>query len=599
MKKNLLTIFLIFIFLFSKANDIVLDSLKNQLKIANKIEKIDILIQISKIYVDSLPIYAIKYTEDAIDIAKKENIKEEKFAQLYNILGEAHFYRKDYKRASKYFKKELKILEKTASKEKIMYASFNLASTYKKINNLRKSIEFYLKSLKIAEELNLKNVVLHNYNLLYQAYLERKNYKNGYLFYQNYIILRDSIFNNTISDRLEILKKERLKTKKEIEKKKKILYKKDAIIKKTKSNLEEKELELEQVVQKKEELKIDSLEKALQINSLSKEKEEQKLEIKESKKEIEEQKILIYFFIIVSIIILGFLVWIFRLNNLKNKANEKLEHQKKEILKQSTILENRNIEIVKKNKQIIESINYAKRIQTSILVPELNIQKALPNIFILYKPKDIVSGDFYWFTEIDNKLIVSAIDCTGHGVPGAFMSMIGDSLLYQIVKDKKITEADKILNHLHKGIRNALNQEETKNQDGMDMALCVIDKKSKKIEFAGAKNPLIYIQNGELLQIKGDKRSIGGKQKEEERIFKKHEVDVSKETMLYIFSDGYQDQFGGDKNRKFMIKRMKELLLQVHHKDLKEQKRILNLTIEQWMKDTKQLDDILLIGIKI
>ena len=257
--------------------------------------------------------------------------------------------------------------------------------------------------------------------------------------------------------------------------------------------------------------------------------------------------------------------------------------------------------IEKQNNDITSSINYAKRIQTAFLPLEEDIAAAIPSFFVFYQPRDIVSGDFYWFDQKDNKVILAAADCTGHGVPGALMSMIGNEILKQIIIERGITEADKILNELNKGIRTALRQEVSKNADGMDISLVVIDYSNKTMEFAGAKNPLYYIQNREFYQIKADVFSVGGEQIKGEKIFAKHIIDISVPTTFYIGSDGFQDQFGGDADKKFMVKHLRELLFNIHEKDMNEQKEILQKTITDWIKTgkTHQTDDILWIGARL
>jgi len=256
-----------------------------------------------------------------------------------------------------------------------------------------------------------------------------------------------------------------------------------------------------------------------------------------------------------------------------------------------------------KNKNLKDSIIYAQRIQEAILpVPELfNNTFKDDGYFILLKPRDIVSGDFYFLHEQHNKIIVSAIDCTGHGVPGAFMSMIADQLLYEIIVEKQIFEPDLILNHLHLEIRRALKQEEYNNRDGMDMSLLLIDKENKKVAFAGAKNPLIYFQNQQFHEIKANPRPIGGEQAEKERIFTKHMIDVSVPTTLYMFSDGYQDQFGGPRGKKFMYAQFKSLLSEIHLNQMPVQKTMLNEALEQWRltSNQEQIDDVLVMGIRV
>ncbi len=288
--------------------------------------------------------------------------------------------------------------------------------------------------------------------------------------------------------------------------------------------------------------------------------------------------------------------------NLKRIVEERtkeIQLQKEEIEAKNEILSEQNDEISQKNASITASINYAKRIQEAMLPLKEKISAGLPENFILFKPRDIVSGDFYWYAEKDNKIIYTAVDCTGHGVPGALMSMIGSEILTTIVTANGITKADTILEKMNDYVIKALKQEkEGLSQDGMDMALCVIDKENKTVEFAGAKNPLIYITDGELKQVKASRSGIGGYQSEA-KDFKAELIKYESPTWFYMFSDGFQDQFGGPKNRKFMIKRLKQLLFDIHYKPMEEQHEILDKIIEEWMKDTPQTDDIILIGFKL
>lgn len=284
-----------------------------------------------------------------------------------------------------------------------------------------------------------------------------------------------------------------------------------------------------------------------------------------------------------------------------------------------------NTEVQMSNKKIMSSMNYAKRIQNAILPHRSAIEDAFEDSFVLFKPKDIVSGDFFWFSERGNKKFIAAVDCTGHGVPGAFMSMIGNNLLSEIVNDLDIESPDKILTELHKRVRLALRQQETENRDGMDMALCVIDEDAGTLEFAGAKNPLLFIgydDDGKVMlnTIKGDKMPIGGMQREAERIFSKHTLQIREENIVlaggnengnyevkkmplpktfYIFSDGYQDQFGGRKSRKFMMKNFRRLLERIHDQPMAKQRDTLKEIIEMWMEGEQQTDDILVIGFRV
>ena len=293
-------------------------------------------------------------------------------------------------------------------------------------------------------------------------------------------------------------------------------------------------------------------------------------------------------------------------NNEIHQQKIELMVQRDKIRSKSRQLEEALTNIKEANTKITSSINYAKRIQEAMLPTRESVRRRFPDSFILFKPRDIVSGDFYWFadlqtlpTEQSDHTIITAVDCTGHGVPGAFMSMIGAELLNKIVLMQGITQPGEILSEVHQEIRKALKQETTENRDGMDMALCCVHPDGKTMEYAGAQNPLVYIQNGEIHQIKATRYSVGGIQKEPDRVYENHTLTFDQPTAVYIFSDGYQDQFGGDSGRKFMIKRMKELLLEIHQKPMSEQHDILDQAIEKWRGEFRQVDDILVMGFRI
>jgi serine phosphatase RsbU (regulator of sigma subunit) len=267
-------------------------------------------------------------------------------------------------------------------------------------------------------------------------------------------------------------------------------------------------------------------------------------------------------------------------------------------------LHEQNVVIEKKNQDITASINYAKRIQTAMLPSLEEIVTVFPNSFVFFEPRDIVSGDFYYFKQVNNKVIIGAIDCTGHGVPGAFMSLIGNDLLNEIVENKSVTQASHILDKLDEGITKVLRQTDTQIRDGMDAAFCVYDLETKVLEYAGAKNPLIYIENGELKIIKADRQSVGGnliKNEHTKKTFTNHYLDLqsNQKINLYLFTDGFQDQFGGKENKKFTTKRFREVLLQASKLSLPEQKEFLNNTLKNWIGFNRQIDDILVFGFEI
>lgn len=280
-----------------------------------------------------------------------------------------------------------------------------------------------------------------------------------------------------------------------------------------------------------------------------------------------------------------------------NELEQKVKDRTAEVVRQKE-------EIEIKNKHIMDSIHYARRIQNAILPPDSYVKKLLPNSFVFYKPKDIVSGDFYWLTKKNNLVIYAAVDCTGHGVPGAFMSIVGHNQLNYAVDVKKARNANVILDYLNEGVVDTLREKgstigKSKVKDGMDLALCVIDFKNMKLEFAGANNPLCIIRNKEIIQIKGDRQPIGGSFDEELPKFTNHEFDLQKGDVLYTFSDGYPDQFGGHDGRKFMVKKFRELLLEIHQNPIEDQEQILDDILEKWRGKEEQVDDILVMGVKI
>jgi serine phosphatase RsbU (regulator of sigma subunit) len=316
---------------------------------------------------------------------------------------------------------------------------------------------------------------------------------------------------------------------------------------------------------------------------------------------------------VVSALLLIFAINLYRSNITRKKTNQLLTKQKKdieeknhELERQKDAIEEKNIRIQRINKNITGSINYASRIQQAMLPKPSTYLKYLKDVFVYFRPREVVSGDFYWFSrdEEKNKVFVAAVDCTGHGVPGAFMSLIGNTYLNQIVNSDHITEADLILNRLHESIRTSLNQAKNQSRDGMDIALCVIDYDNKVVEFAGARNPMIYIKDDELFQLKGDNMDIGGVQREKERKFTKQTIPLEEGMQIYLFSDGFQDQFGGPEKNKYMRKNFKDLLFKIHKSNMMIQMQLLTEAFESWIKQDDgsqmdQIDDVLVIGLKI
>lgn len=279
---------------------------------------------------------------------------------------------------------------------------------------------------------------------------------------------------------------------------------------------------------------------------------------------------------------------------------QKVKERTAEVVRQKEEIERQSEKLEELYKDVTDSIRYAKRLQDSILPQSSLIERLLPESFVLFKPKDIVSGDFYWVSETEDKVLFSAVDCTGHGVPGAFMSLIGANALNQIINEKEHEPAN-ILNKLNKLSSEALNKSEEgrdKVRDGMDLALCAISKDFKTLEYAGANNPLYIVRDGEIIITKADKFAIASFD-EGQQHYTNHKFDLKKGDLLYIFSDGYADQFGGVKGKKFMYRQFRELLVSIMNEPMTKQKAILNDEIEKWKGSFEQVDDILVIGVRI
>jgi len=297
---------------------------------------------------------------------------------------------------------------------------------------------------------------------------------------------------------------------------------------------------------------------------------------------------MVYIVLISFVFLISIIFYQYRILKLKNEII-----QNKKFIDQT-------IESTKaKNYEIVSSLNYAHEIQKALLPREESIKRCLPLSFILYKPKDIVGGDFFWFHKIeDDNFILICADCTGHGIPGALMTILGNSALYQIIIERKIYEPSKILNELDKIVTANLKQKNNKYktiQDGLDLAVININKNRKEILFGSAKHKSALFLDGKLIELKGERFSIGGSG---EKNFTQQKFNFNEDDALYLFSDGYVDQFGGPKDKKFSTGRLFELLNQIHQNSIQEQQKTIEKEINDWIGSNEQTDDITLIGIK-
>ncbi len=281
---------------------------------------------------------------------------------------------------------------------------------------------------------------------------------------------------------------------------------------------------------------------------------------------------------------------------LKDKVNRELEDKVQE---RTFEIQAQKEHIEKQNKEIKYSFDYAKKIQNTVLPGDEVFETLFGEHFIFFKPRDIVSGDFYWISQSDHRIVLTAADCTGHGVPGSLMSMLGITMLHEIVNEKGVMNSDEILNQLRLSIARTLKQEGRigEQKDGIDMALIIYDTQSRKLEFSGANNPIYIVRNGEMLEYKGNNMPVAYYEKMSD--FTRYTIEMKKGDRVYMFTDGFPDQFGGPQGKKFKYRPFKDLLLEVHERPMEEQHRILSLIFEEWKGDLSQIDDVLVIGLRL
>lgn len=339
--------------------------------------------------------------------------------------------------------------------------------------------------------------------------------------------------------------------------------------------------------------KINELEKRLELSEKEKQLTKKDLDLAKEKNEQERLRaqniqlyIIIFFVFAVAVLTLLLLVRTRRLNT-------QIAGQKQLIEEKSAIIEDAYT-------SIRDSISYSKRIQNAILPTDAIVRSMFPESFILYKPKDIVSGDFYWFERWGNEILFAAVDCTGHGVPGAFMSIVGYNQLNEAVNVHGLAKPNLILNALNKGVSKALRQTDDEAvRDGMDIALCVYEPETRKLQFAGAYNPLWIVRGTEVIEVAADKQPIGAYPGQELKPFTLKELQLQPGDCLYLFSDGYADQFGGPNGKKFKYKKLQEVLKENASRDMTAQKNVLEEKFRQWMGSYEQVDDVLIIGIRV
>ncbi|MCD4794052.1 MAG: tetratricopeptide repeat protein [Bacteroidales bacterium] len=534
-------------------------------------------------------------------------------AEVNNNIGNYYANNNAYNLAVDYYIKSLELFEEIGYTPMIAYALYKLGDANNKIKKFSKAKDYFDKSLDIYESMNWAPGIALCYNGLGEYYYYQGNNKKAIEFLEKAKEISFGTDINISIESVEWLSMNYAKIGKYKE-----AYENHLIFKELNDSIfnDNNEKELTAMSMQYEYEKQEKIRKAKE--KIEKEKRDA---IQKEKDKINRYKIIgLIGLVLVALIIAVISIMSYkrkqRANRLLAAQKEEIEHKNieleqsnEEVLAQRDEIEDKNILIteqrdiaLKQKEEITDSIQYAQRIQEAVLPDKKLFAEDIEDYFIYFRPKDIVSGDFYWMTKVDDKLIVTAADCTGHGVPGAFMSMLGVTFLNEIVNKDKILAASEILDRLRNKVIDSLHQQDRETKDGMDMAISVIDTTKQEIQYAGAYNPLYFIpaNSGEykINKIPADRMPIGIHLKMDKN-FTNHIIKYNKGDSIYLFSDGYMDQFGGERGRKLKSKKFQELLLKIQSKSMTEQKDILDKFLTKWKGDLEQLDDIIIIGMKL
>jgi len=557
---------------------------------------------------------AIPYLKESANLYGKDK-DFKKVMKIYSNIGLIYSNLDQYDKALLYFKQSLKIRKSIGNEKDIASGLLDYAYILSVQQDYKNAVLNILKALDIANKIQEPKLVLISYNMLAENYQKAGNMQKAAEYMDKFSTYRQHYEKSQTKERVS---EERIKSVAEINMKDAENRAKQLELELIRKNKEIAEDTLRRKIKAKQDSLIVAQAKIALEQSKYEQAEKDRLLAEAKAKEEKTRQRLVYATGIGIIIIILLIAFILILNiRRRKKHNKQLQETNEEIERQKRNIELKNNELTdafnkieEQNNDINASINYAVNIQSSVLPTQSSLQQMIPESFILFKPRDKVSGDFYWFKDIlanpgtadqHRKIFVSAIDCTGHGVPGAFLSMLSYNLLDNIVEQQKIYKPGEILDELHKGIRKSLRQKESKNRDGMDMALCSYSPELNLLEFSGAKNPIIYIKDNKLYRVKGSIKPIGGilYDKNESIKFKTTNIEIDSPTTVYIFSDGYADQIGEQTGRKLMTKFFRNLLGDIHNKPLNEQRDILDMFFKKWKGNLEQVDDIVVIGFKL
>ncbi|GIV27215.1 MAG: hypothetical protein KatS3mg027_1029 [Bacteroidia bacterium] len=563
---------------YSKALEYYFKALKINEEIGNKRSQANNLGNIGGVYHDQGNYSkALEYYFKALKINEEIGNKKGQANNLGNIGGVYH-EQGNYSKALEYYFKALKINEEIGNKRSQANNLGNIGGVYHDQGNYSKALEYYFKALKINEEIGNKKGQAINLGNIGALYIQQKKYKEAKPYLKQAILIGEELhiiyhlegFYNSLSD----LYIQTGRYKEALEAYKKHVMHKDSV----NSEQNRKALatkEIQYLFEKKQ-----AEEQA---------KHEQEILKREAKEK--QQQLYLYLAGSISLAILIILGIVFKSLQSTKRQKKIIEQARDEIAVQKKIVE-------EKNKDILDSINYAKCIQEAILPHPNKWKQLLPESFILYLPKDIVAGDFYWLEETDQYIYVAACDCTGHGVPGAMVSVVCSNALTRAVLEEKLIETNQILDRVREIVIEKLSGSDEKIRDGMDVCLVRINKQNRKqIQYSGANRPLYIAENNTLNEIKADKQPIG--KYEEAMPFTAQQIELSENIVLYLTTDGYADQFGGEKGKKIGTKQFKELLSSLVNKAIEEQKKTLEAFYIQWRGEGYQTDDVTMLGLRV
>lgn len=490
---------------------------------------------------------ALQYYEEARTIFAAIN-HQRGIAVCLNNIAMIYGGRHQVSKSIDYYTQALKIREAIGDRNGVALVCNNLGSTYLELKQYEKAIYFLNKSLVISRELGYRDMMRSDYNWLSKTYEALGDYQKSLSFYKQFHLLSDSLFNDRNSKEMNELSK-----------------------------------------------KFDTERREKDYASLLRESE-----LRDEALAQERTRNLVMISALLLLIVLVFVIW--RNASKRKRANILLERQKSEIATQKKIVE-------EQHRDILDSINYAQRIQDAMLPSKEDMKALFPQSFVFFRPRDIVSGDFWWIGQSGKIKVIAAVDCTGHGVPGAFMSLIGNTVLNEVIKGKGVSDPGAILAGLAVGVVAALKQNNSVTdqtgftylkgiKDGMDVSICCIDEEKGLLHYAGANNPVYFIRDGKMNEIKGDRQPVGVFEGEL-KPFSVHTLPLNEIESFYLFTDGYADQFGGPNGKKFKYSRLKELLFTNHQLPVNEQQEKLSSTFDKWKGGLDQVDDVLVVGVRL